>query len=367
MKILRFKSLLLSLVLTVIFILSVFSGCMPKKPGVYVAEKNVKYSDLQHKDVLVAINGSVLTKGDFEKYVDLRMSILKLLNPQIKEEMAGGGLRLQTATRAFNEWQTKEFLVQRAKALKLKISDEVRDVLHENMAPRLRKKIGKEEDAKRVLGSAYLEYAREKERDLLINELYRSEGLLSVESNELARLSARLAKYNERASATNAFVLARGTNIFNAIKSGLDFTEAFKKYNEDKDLDAGGDMGWCFANEIPQDEIRNVIFSAKPGELLGPFDTADGLHIVKVTDYSGGGPTAGGMLEPPKVRYSQLTLRLAELADEMTDSEMIKVLRKQNIRKFQLSQVKNLREASVIEYPNGTNLFVKPSRTNFRR
>lgn len=365
MKISFCKDIFRCTALATMLVLPVFLGCKPQEPGIYVADKNIHYSNLNDDDILVKINGAELTKKEFEKQLDLRIAIFRMLNSQVNDDMALR-YRSQITDKVFGEWQTKELLAQRAKRLNLSISDEVKEIRLENMATRLRKKLGNPEDAKKVLGDAYAAYDEESQKDLLINEFYRHEGLLNVDAAQIEALSAKIGKYNARALATNALVVAKGTNIVNEIKAGLDFAVAFAKYNEDKELDAGGDMGWCFANEIAQEEIKDAVFAVKPGSLLGPFDCSDGLYIIKVTDYSGGGPTAGGTLEPPKVRYSQIFLRLAELAEEMDRKEMVKALRKQNVRKFQLEQVKKIKDESVLEFPNGTNLFAKPNRSRFK-
>lgn len=342
------------------------AGCKPKAPGVYVAQKEFAYEKLSAGAVLIEINGRKLTKGEFERYLDLKVAIVRLVKSQMNDEMAAL-YRKNMASKLFVEWQTKELLLQSAMAQKLEISDKVRAMRLENMAPRLRKRLENEEVAKKSLGNNYPFYLQESKRDLLINEFYRHKGILDVKPEVVASQLEKLKIYNARAMATNRLVSVKGTNIFNEIKAGLDFKEAFKKYNEDKDLADGGDMGWCFDTEIPQEELREVLFAAKVGEVLGPFDTEDGLHIVKVTDFSAGGPTAGGTLEPPSVKYSQITLRLAELSENFDEEELVKAIQKQRIRKLQLEQIKKLRMEAVIEFPNGTNLFTQAKQPRFKR
>ena len=73
-------------------------------------------------------------------------------------------------------------------------------------------------------------------------------------------------------------------NIKNLVTNGLDFKEAIKKYSEDttnKDLD---ELNWInIENLLPEYKKQ---FEAYPKEnLIGPFKTQLGWHLIYIYDY----------------------------------------------------------------------------------
>ncbi|WP_456369807.1 SurA N-terminal domain-containing protein [Thermodesulfatator atlanticus] len=76
--------------------------------------------------------------------------------------------------------------------------------------------------------------------------------------------------------------LARAQKIRKKIKSAEDFAKVAAKYSDDPhSKKEGGDLGWVTANEVFEN-LREVIFSAREGEILGPVRSPMGYHIILV-------------------------------------------------------------------------------------
>jgi peptidyl-prolyl cis-trans isomerase SurA len=73
-------------------------------------------------------------------------------------------------------------------------------------------------------------------------------------------------------------------NIKNLIEEGLDFTEAVKKYSEDQFNNNPKKLDWInYNNLLPQ--FRANLSSYPKENIIGPFKTEMGWHLVKIFDF----------------------------------------------------------------------------------
>src|SRR5207237_1336589 len=68
-----------------------------------------------------------------------------------------------------------------------------------------------------------------------------------------------------------------------ALKNGMDFTEAAKKFSEDTTKERGGDLG-CFGPGQMVPQFEEAAMGMKVGEISTRIETPFGYHIIKVTD-----------------------------------------------------------------------------------
>lgn len=72
-------------------------------------------------------------------------------------------------------------------------------------------------------------------------------------------------------------------DIKKEIEDGLSFEEAAKTHSQDGTSQKGGDLGWFGRGKmIP--EFEEAAFSADVGSVVGPVETAFGIHLLLVTE-----------------------------------------------------------------------------------
>lgn len=68
-----------------------------------------------------------------------------------------------------------------------------------------------------------------------------------------------------------------------AVKGGMDFSDAAAKFSEDANKQKGGDLG-CFSAGQMLPQVEEAAFGMKPGEVSNIVETPFGYHIIKVTE-----------------------------------------------------------------------------------
>ena len=78
---------------------------------------------------------------------------------------------------------------------------------------------------------------------------------------------------------------AKANSVAQILAAGGDFAEVAAKHSEDPgSKDNGGDLGW-FGRDRMVKEFEDAVFSAKPGELVGPVLSEFGYHIIRVEGF----------------------------------------------------------------------------------
>ncbi len=96
--------------------------------------------------------------------------------------------------------------------------------------------------------------------------------------NEVAKASHVLIGFGNKKDSALAFA----KSILSRAKRGEDFAELARKYSEDKASGVnGGDLGY-FGKGTMVKPFEDAVFSANPGEIVGPIETQFGYHIIKV-------------------------------------------------------------------------------------
>jgi peptidyl-prolyl cis-trans isomerase D len=85
------------------------------------------------------------------------------------------------------------------------------------------------------------------------------------------------------AERTDAELHAKG--VAQIARSGADFGELAAKHSDDTgSAAAGGDLGWFGRGRMVK-EFEDAVFSAKPGEIVGPIKSQFGYHIIRVDGF----------------------------------------------------------------------------------
>jgi hypothetical protein len=180
-----------------------------------------------------------------------------------------------------------------------------------------------------------------------------------------ARIQA-LQAYHARAEATNQLVLARGRMICEQLKKGEDFIKLAEVYCEAGETPKGV-WGSFLRGELDDPKVREAAFSLPVGSVSEPIDTEEGLVILKVLDRTTEvlGPTVAPT-EPATVTLGRIFLRMAEGgagAPLPSREEVEKALATEKVVENQRLWLPALMKKASIEYPNGTNLWLR-AKTN---
>lgn len=65
------------------------------------------------------------------------------------------------------------------------------------------------------------------------------------------------------------------------LDQGSDFGELARKWSHCPSKKKGGDLGWFKKGQMVP-EFETPVFAAKTGDIVGPFKTEFGWHIVKI-------------------------------------------------------------------------------------
>jgi len=88
------------------------------------------------------------------------------------------------------------------------------------------------------------------------------------------------------ASATDrAEAKLRAESVMKIAQGDADFSELAAKHSDDPgSKDNGGDLGWFGRGRMVK-EFEEAVFTAKPGDLLGPVESQFGFHIIRIEGF----------------------------------------------------------------------------------
>src|ERR1051325_818727 len=93
----------------------------------------------------------------------------------------------------------------------------------------------------------------------------------------------RMIVLNKSDDTTGAFARKRAEEIRAKIKEGVPFSEMAQVNSEDAKRNEGGDRGWMERRQL-RDELANVAFSLKPGEVSDPIEIGNAVYLMLVED-----------------------------------------------------------------------------------
>lgn len=175
------------------------------------------------------------------------------------------------------------------------------DVIQLRYEPHLAEVVISEEDAQSAFERTADEFHREEQRAIryLVVETAKLRRLLPVDEEELIayyddhrdeflqseQANARHILIRVAPDATGedgAEAEARANGVAAIARQGADFSELAAIHSEDPgSKDNGGDLGW-FGRGRMVEEFEDAVFSAKPGEIIGPVRSQFGYHIIRV-------------------------------------------------------------------------------------
>ena len=175
------------------------------------------------------------------------------------------------------------------------------DVIQLRYEPYLADVVISEEEARAAFERTAEDFQREEQRVIryLVVETSRLRRILPVDETELTayyeehkdeflegeQANARHILIRVAPDATaeeKAEAKVRAQGIAAIANADADFSELATLHSEDPgSKDTGGDLGWFGRGRMVK-EFEDAVFSAKPGEMVGPIESQFGFHIIKV-------------------------------------------------------------------------------------
>jgi len=181
----------------------------------------------------------------------------------------------------------------------------------------------------------------------------------TVSEKEIDEGLARMEAYTARAVASNRVIWVSASNVLAQVKAGADFAELGRKNGDAGE--EGAEWGSFEKSELEGAALQNWAFTAKVGEVGGPFEVEDGLSVVKLLSREGG--TESSSLASAKTAEATLARINFPLIEEnpepKTREHCHNALLGWKARKAKKQLFEKLFKEAKIEYPNGDTLDFK--------
>jgi peptidyl-prolyl cis-trans isomerase SurA len=205
----------------------------------------------------------------------------------------------------------EEILVQKAKEMKLEVTDVDVTAAADRQIKQVRSQFGSDEEYRNELKKAGLGTAEEYRKSLI--EQYRRQNLqqkafaelrkkakpVNVTEEEITAAFERSKTELQKRPATVTFrqiivaphaseaakakAKARADSLLREIRKGGDFEQIAKRESMDPGTkQLGGDLGWNRRGSGLVPEFEQMMFALRPGEVSPVIETAFGYHIIRV-------------------------------------------------------------------------------------
>lgn len=185
--------------------------------------------------------------------------------------------------------------------------------------------------------------------------------ITNVTAQAIAEAQARTVRHNADAELTNKVQRAKLDRIRKILDEGADFAETAVKYSE-HNPDEGKVWESYFYEDMTgeKEQLRDWAFSAKVGDVGGPFEINNGFCLVKLARKDEGSLKASSVsLGLAQVHLVRITMPGAVFWPVRKDSEMAEVM-KRGYRQGAMKKIlQKLQGEARIHYPNGGELSEK--------
>ena len=340
------------------------TGCSKEKKQTEKPQSNITVAavaksleEMTPTDVILVSDGYQLTKAEYDAMLTKLERQFRLHRPNANPALLRAYLNNKRSS-IITEFANRALLLSEAEKRGIKIADiEMREAL--NRAAENFSKQGKTLDQMLAyMGDTKEEFERKTQERLLINKLLDQEfgeNRNQVTDQDIAEYKDWYAEYNRITNATNELVMARGRKIIEELNTGADFNTVALAYTEEEGI-ATGYWGEFVAGELDDENVRAAAFSQAEGTVAGPFDTEEGLVIIKIL-----GRRVRTADEDEEgevfVRLGRIFLRMGENYVCPNDQELrAEIIRDRNETQM-VPFLESLRSAYNLHFPNGTNFW----------
>lgn len=338
---------------------SVASKSQTKKAILPLAEKlpplpvrpKVHHSPTQ---IVVRVNGSNITYGAIEKYVNFMAFLLKNRSPKISDQKLKD-FKNKNFKRFSDDLFLKTLISTNLSSSNITVSAESRSFVEKSF---LRNYGGKKQTVQQLRNCAEKSGYGDELEKILSFESTMMTFLTTVHSNryyvtdaEVKKHKANVLNYNKRASATNDLHRALANSIYQRSIAGEDFKKLQIRYSQDpKDSPDRKEIN-CDEHDFEDNKhVWQVIKNLKADQVSPVIELEDGFAIYKLIRRIKGTESNSG--EDASV-VSRIFFRKAFLFEEQSDEDFRQDVERELREALMRDIVLTFRKQSVVERPNG--------------
>jgi len=281
--------------------------------------------------ILVKVNNSVILESEVEEAVEM-------LSAQAKEsgKVQASKLREQV----ISELVDQKLIITMAGAEQVSISDEAVADKVNDFLDNLRKKFGSEEefeDALQKQGMSYTDFRLKIEsqvRDSQIfgklkqkkqQEFIQKSPVSETEMESYFKANRDEFKKDDEVNISQIFVnrgvfagdgASYSEGLVARIKSGEDYSKVASSESGKSGV-SPVDLDWVDTTQLDE-KIRRALSKPKKGKVIGPVETSQGWHIIKINDYKAGKEAAYADVKD-QVRIRIIETKIDKMWQEWVD------------------------------------------------
>jgi hypothetical protein len=336
-----------------------FFGCgkdsISSEPGWIVGTDNLKIEDMDQDDVIVSVNGSSLTKERYEQMLQSNERGLRRRRPNAAKGLFESIMKSRRSA-LVREFINRQLYLSEVRERGLPVNAKVKSDLEALYRAQAKKEGKTFSEFAESRGDTNEELQQSIHERALIESLLLDEfgDTLKLTDEDVEKAKQRIVHYNEMCDATNKLVIARGERVVKELRAGADFKKMAEQYSE-AEGEEDGYWDEFTRYEIDDANVRHAAFSLPVGAISDPFDTEEGLVIIKILERNG--LDAVGATEEASVKLGRILLRMAQSRSPLPEEELRKELAREKKKQLLVSFITQIKTKSRIEFPHGTNLW----------
>lgn len=108
------------------------------------------------------------------------------------------------------------------------------------------------------------------------------------------------------------------------LDAGEDFAQVAREFSNSRNAIRGGDLGWARIGQLTP-AVAEMVSKAKAGDVIGPFRSGAGFHLLKVAGFRGGKQTERKVV--PQIHARHILIRTDEVTSDADARQRLEQLR----------------------------------------
>lgn len=253
--------------------------------------------------ILVKVNDEIILQSELDETIELIKAQFKMLGKSYNES--------ELNSKTLNEMIEQKLIITMAKDEKIEVSDDaIYDRVNE-FIDSLRSRFSSEEEFESALlkeGISYPDFRLKLEsqvRDKLIYDKVKQKkqqefiSKAAVSDEDIRKYyeeNKKNFKINDEMNLAQIFfdkskgnpveLKKKAEEAVKKLMAGEDFNNLLNTLSQEDGID-GGAIGWVDTTQMDK-KIRTSLLNVKKGKIVGPIETEDGFHIIKIIDLKKG-------------------------------------------------------------------------------